>query len=309
MWNKKHNNNTNRNFTIAGNINNSFNINGERFNHFPKQNILEIFDYVEHILIVESIISIIVNTVVISLIIAKRKLRVQHSNTLLVSLFLSYICIAVSSFLIQSAINNKISLNFALNLLKMSLVSSALNHSLVTLDKYKAIKKPFKFQLETCSEARWKVLLYVWLPSTIFMLWLSLVKPQDDIVEITVNWSILSACIVLVTVNTYCLCISISHTKQINTQRNKKRAGHLKAVYSSFSAVLVFFFSWIGQTVVIVCGMVGAIDNIEKFKFKTYTIPLAGMNSMFSPMLYVLFTADLKEEAKIVMQQLKVLLN
>ena len=302
-------NNNNNNSSIAGIVKNSNNTNNQIIPHFQTRNIFETFAYVEHILIIESIISIIINTIVISLIISKRKIRAQHSSTLLVSLFLSYICIAVSSFLIQSTMSNKISLTFALNLLKMSLVSSALNHILATLDKYKAIKEPFKFQLETCSEARLKVLLFVWLPSTIFMLWLSLMQPDDNIVEMTVQWSILSTCIILVTVNSYCLYVSISQIKRINKHRNKKRARHLKAVYSSFSSVLLFLFSWIPQTVIIVCAMVGVIDNFEKFKLKTYTVPLAGMNSMFSPMLYVFFTADIKEEARVFIQKIKVLLN
>ena len=161
-----------------------------------------------NVVICISVPIIISNAFLIILIITQRKLRSRISNILLVHLFASYF---VSSSLILVMKISPTRFNIIHRCIVASTGTMFLAMVLVTLDRFFAIRFPFRYS----GKCHWKTILtssiIAWLPSTLGFF----VDLNIDFYQVVFMFT---AVLILLIANTYVYCIARRHAKKICQQ-------------------------------------------------------------------------------------------
>ena len=122
-------------------------------------------------LIVECTIVVCLNTFLVVMIIFNRKLRSRKCNLFLVNLFLTHIIEGlvgiIRSSVLYSIIKDPTKVSMGVNLFTTAVILSYLTYIPVTLDRYVAIKHPFRYQHLTYKHV-FLVNSLIWLTAIIF---------------------------------------------------------------------------------------------------------------------------------------------
>jgi len=288
------------------------------------------FNDLEVILNIENGLGLLINALLIITLVCVRKLRETQANVYLCNLFASYFVRSFASFLLYAFQDDVMIFAIALELIQAFFVWSSLSLVLVTLDRFLAIRMPFRYQFQTAVTAVRRVLLFVWLPTIVYIAVTLAVKPSADVVDIQVVSTALVALFSLIISNVYIFTVVRQHirntaisispavtsttttvtttmtptpTPTATTNSNQKSrlksiTRQIKAAYGCFAFVAIFVAAWSSQCVVLILSMSGNITLMEKLQYMAWTIPLVTMDSFMGPIAYVVFSSEIKSALK-----------
>ena len=283
------------------------------------------FEHFEVILNIENGLAFLINSFIIMTILGVRKLRVMQANVYLCNLFSSYFIRSFVSFLLYAFQDNLLSFGILLELLQAFFVWSSLSLIMVTLDRFLAIRMPFRHQFQTRVTALQRVIGFVWLPTVVYITITLVTKPSRNIVDIKVVSTVLVALAFLTISNTYIFIVVKQHisrhtaifpsptpipsssssssssstlpTSSTQSQQRRLRSftQQIKAAYGCFAFVAIFVMAWSSQCVVLILFLLGRITVIDKFQSMAWSIPLVTLDSFMGPIAYVMFSSEIQK--------------
>ncbi|XP_066920584.1 5-hydroxytryptamine receptor 7-like [Clytia hemisphaerica] len=260
-----------------------------------------------NVVICISILIIISNAFLIILIFTQRKLRSRISNVLLVHLFASYI---VSSSLILVMKISPTRFRIIHRCIVASTGTMFLAMVLVTLDRFFAIRFPFRYS----GKCHWKNILtssvIIWLPSTLGFL----VNLNIDVYQVIFMFT---AVLILLIANTYVYCVARRHAKKIRqqlktptplqqdcpdctrtsstrTKTSKQRLRVVKSAMGCFSLAFVMILGFLSTCIIKTLYITGTVNQCQYTDMRWLGLPFVVSNGLVCPVICLFFNKDLR---------------
>ena len=271
--------------------------NGSRYDSFQS---LPSFTTILLLLKGQAGLIMVVNISIFCFVALNKTLNKNPSNLFLLSLFLSHIILGISGFI--KAFRQS---DYLINIIITSILAGFLSLVLVTIDRYVAIKYPFQHQKLTRFVAITVTFLVVWLPTSITIIYLLTLNLDIKFSQILCVAIILIAAMVLISTNIYVYSIARTHIKRIkninvetNQVRNQRRRKQrtMKPIYICATIVFTFLITWMPTLVVNFLVILNKLTLKEKIMTFTYTIPMASIDCIINPIIYVVFNRQIRVE-------------
>ena len=243
--------------------------------------------------------TIVLNIILLLLIVNQKKLRKKHSSKFFLNLQAVHIGLSISSI-----ISTFTESSMEMHLYNAFLMMMFLALLMMTCERYLAIKLPYKYGKLTSHVN--DIIICSWIPPFVFV-FLAKIFRHSEQQNVMMGIGLIAVAAIFLTTSNASIYFTVrKHFNVINKEKLKnspinltisKESKRLKSVYVCFAIVFAFLLLWFPYFIYDLLTLTNTYTDFHEYFIQSVQ-PIALLNSLLDPILFVCFRHDVKKELR-----------